>query len=182
MPLIDSDQADRPNFDSLVADYYQPLYQFAVSLTRDEANACDLTQQTFYIWANKGHQLRDKSKVKTWLFTTLHREFLHSRRRQNRFPHIEIESTAIELPTVPPPSVNELDSGHLMAALAELDELYRAPVALFYLQDYSYNEIAEILEVPIGTVKSRLARGIGRLYGLLTAVNPKPPIPEGGQS
>jgi RNA polymerase sigma-70 factor (ECF subfamily) len=169
VPLIDCDVADSSDFDSLVADYYQPLYQFAVSLTRDEADACDLTQQTFYIWANKGHQLREKSKVKTWLFTTLHREFLQSRRRQNRFPHIEIDSIAIELPTVPPPSVNELDSGHLLAALAQLDELYRAPVALFYLEDYSYNEIAKILEVPIGTVKSRLARGIGRLHDLLTA-------------
>ena len=59
--------ADSPDFDSLVADYYRPLYQFAVTLTRDEADACDLTQQTFYIWANKGHQLREKSKVKTWL-------------------------------------------------------------------------------------------------------------------
>ena len=57
------------------ADYYRPLYQFAFTLTRDEADACDLTQQTFYIWARKGHQLRDQSKVKTWLFTTLHREF-----------------------------------------------------------------------------------------------------------
>lgn len=177
MPRIDCDKADSPNFESLVADYYQPLYQFAVSLTRDEADACDLTQQTFYIWANKGHQLREKSKVKTWLFTTLHREFLRSRRRQNRFPHIEIESTAAVLPTVPPPSVNELDSGLLTAALAQLDELYRAPVALFYLQDYSYKEIAEILEVPVGTVKSRLSRGIGRLHDLLTAVNPKPPTP-----
>ena len=173
VPLIGCDVADRPDFDSLVANYYQPLYQFAVSLTHNEADACDLTQQTFYIWAKKGHQLREKSKVKTWLFTTLHREFLHSRRRQNRFPQIEIESIVTELPTVPPPSANELDSGHLLAALAQLDELHRAPVALFYLQDYSYNEIAEILEVPLGTVKSRLARGIRRLHDLLTAAKPK---------
>ena len=172
-PLIP--MADSPDFDSLVANYYQPLYRFAVSLMRDEAGACDLTQQTFYIWANKGHQLREKSKVKTWLFTTLHREFLRSRRRQNRFPHIELESIMTELPTVPPPSINELDSGHLLVALAKLDELHRAAVALFYLQDYSYNEIAGMLEVPVGTVKSRLSRGIGRLYGLLTAVTPKPP-------
>jgi RNA polymerase sigma-70 factor, ECF subfamily len=168
--------ADNPDFEGLVADYYRPLYQFAFTLTRDEADACDLTQQTFYIWANKGHQLREKSKVKTWLFTTLHREFLGSRRRQSRFPHIEVESIEAELPVVQPPSVNQLDAGHLMAALARLDELYQAPVALFYLQDYSYNEIAEILEVPVGTVKSRLARGLGRLHDLLTNLQPKPPI------
>src|ERR1035441_4330276 len=77
---------DHVDFESLVARFYAPLYQFAFSLTRSEADACDLTQQTFTIWAAKGHQLRDPSKVKTWLFTTLHREFLESRRRQTRFP------------------------------------------------------------------------------------------------
>jgi len=56
----------------------------------------------------------------------------------------------------------------VLSALANLDEIYRAPVALFYLQDHSYLEIAEILEVPIGTVKSRLARGLDRLHHLLT--------------
>src|ERR1700684_525705 len=121
--------AESPDFDGLVTAYYGMLYQFAFSLTRDEAEACDLTQQTFYIWANKGHQLREKSKVKTWLFTTLHREFLGSRRRQTRFPHIEVESISAELPVVQPPSVNQLDAGHLLAALARLDELYQAPVA-----------------------------------------------------
>ncbi len=73
--------ADGLNFERVVAHYYEPLYQFAFSLTRAEADACDLTQQTFYVWATKGHQLRDPAKVKTWLFTTLHRQFLESRRR-----------------------------------------------------------------------------------------------------
>jgi RNA polymerase sigma-70 factor (ECF subfamily) len=88
---------------------------------------------------------------------------------------MEVDSMTAELPVIQPPSVNQLDAGHLLTALGRLDELYQAPVALFYLQDYSYNEIAEILEVPVGTVKSRLARGIGRLHDLLTAVQPKPP-------
>ena len=52
------------DFESLVARFYAPLYQFAFSLTRAEADACDLTQQTFVVWAVKGHQLRDVSKVK----------------------------------------------------------------------------------------------------------------------
>src|ERR1700744_2998256 len=58
------------SFDSVVSLYYEPLYKFAFSLTRAEADACDLTQQTFYIWATKGSQLRDETKAKTWLFTT----------------------------------------------------------------------------------------------------------------
>ena len=158
---------DNVEFESLVARYYAPLYQFAFSLTRAEAEACDLTQQTFTVWATKGHQLRDASKVKTWLFTTLHREFLESRRRQTRFPHFELEAAEAELPAVAPAAVNRLDAAQVLDSLAQVDEVYQAPVALFYLQDHSYNEIAEILDVPLGTVKSRLARGIGQLQQLL---------------
>jgi RNA polymerase sigma-70 factor (ECF subfamily) len=154
-------------FESLVERFYAPLYQFAFSLTRAEADACDLTQQTFTIWAAKGHQLRDSSKVKTWLFTTLHREFLDSRRRQTRFPQVDLESTEAELPAVAPVAVSRLDTSHVLNALARLDEVFQAPVSLFYLQDHSYNEIAEILGVPLGTVKSRLARGIAQLQQLL---------------
>jgi RNA polymerase sigma-70 factor, ECF subfamily len=171
--------AEGVDFESLVASYYEPLYQFAVSLARDEADACDLTQQTFCIWAAKGHQLRDASKVKTWLFTTLHREFLGSRRRQTRFPHLELEQAAAELPVVPPATVNRLDSARVLDSLACLDEIFQEPVALFYLQDCSYNEIAEILDVPLGTVKSRLTRGLERLHQLLadtpTGAQPHPP-------
>jgi len=160
--------AENADFESLVATYYAPLYQFAFSMTRDEADACDLTQQTFCIWANKGHQLRDRSKVKTWLFTTLHREFLSLRRKQSRASHIELDQASAELPVVLPSSVNQLDTQSLMSALDCMEETFQAPVALFYLQDYSYQEIAEILEVPLGTVKSRLARGLSRLYEMLT--------------
>ena len=155
------------DFDSLVARYYEPLYQFAFSLARSEADACDLTQQTFYIWANKGHQLRDLTKVKTWLFTTLHREFLDSRRRQTRFPHVELESATDELPHAASLPASRLDTAQMLDTLAQVDEIYRAPVALFYLQDCSYNEIAEILRVPQGTVKSRLSRGVAQLQRLL---------------
>lgn len=151
------------DFESLVASYYRALYQFAFSLTRSESDSCDLTQQTFYVWATKGHQLRDTTKVKSWLFTTLHREFLESRRRQTRFPHYEISQVDSELPTVDPARVNQLDSSQVLQALGRVDEVYQAPVALFYLESCSYKEIAEILEVPMGTVKSRIARGVAQL-------------------
>jgi RNA polymerase sigma-70 factor (ECF subfamily) len=169
--------ADSVDFENLVAGYYAPLYQFAFSLTREEADACDLVQQTFCIWARKGHQLRDLTKVKTWLFTTLHREFLSTRRKQTRWPHVELDNAAAELPAVAPVSVNHLDTGQVLAALAQLDEVFQAPVALFYLQDCSYNEIASILEVPLGTVKSRLTRGLGRLHELLTGGDFETPKP-----
>lgn len=155
------------DFEGLVAQYYEPLYQFAFSLARAEADACDLTQQTFYVWATKGHQLRERDKVKTWLFTTLHRLFLESRRRQTRFPHQEIGAVELDLPVIQPREISRLDTAQVLAALARVDETYQAPVALFYLQDCSYKEIAEILDLPMGTVKSRISRGIGQLQKML---------------
>jgi RNA polymerase sigma factor (sigma-70 family) len=156
------------NFEDVVAEYYRPLYQFAFSLTRAEADACDLTQQTFYVWATKGHQLRDLSKVKTWLFTTLHRAFLESRRRQQRFPHYELSEVESELPELSPTEASGVDAAQVIEALKQLDEIFQAPVALFYLQDCSYKEIAEIVDVPIGTIKSRMARGIAQLHRILS--------------
>ena len=161
------------DFESLVGRYYSSLYKFAYSLTQAEADACDLTQQTFYVWATKGHQLRDQSKVKTWLFTTLHREFLESRRRHTRFPHFELSQMDTELPTVSAASVNQLDSKAVMHGLAQVDDVYRAPLSLFYIKDCSYKEIAEILEIPMGTVKSRIARGIAQLHSILTGTESK---------
>ena len=159
---------DSEHFEQIVARHYEPLYKFALSLTRAEADARDLTQQTFYVWAAKGHQLRDLSKAKAWLFTTLHRTFLASRRRHARFPEHGLEEVAIEdLPAYSPNVANVVDSPQVLSALANVDEIYQAAVALFYLEDCSYREIAEILEVPVGTVKSRIARGIEQLRRLL---------------
>jgi len=155
------------DFELLVEEYYRGLYQFAYNLARDEAEAGDLTQQTFLIWARKGHQLRDPLKVKTWLFTTLHREFLQSRRKRARFPHYELDEVGGELPIVPPTMVDKLDAATVLDSLAQVNELYRAPLVLFYLEDYSYKEIAGILDVPIGTIQSRIARGKGQLYKTL---------------
>ena len=154
-------------FETIVEQNYEQLYRFALSLTRTAADATELTQQTFHVWATKGHQLRDRSKVKTWLFTTLHRQFLESRRRLTRFPHHELEAVSNELPAISPKTALRLDSAQVVRALARVDEVYQAPVALFYLEDCSYKEIAEMLDVPMGTVKSRISRGIAQLQRLL---------------
>ena len=152
-------------FEMLVSEHYESLFRFAISLTRSESDARDLTQQTFYIWATKGSQLRDISKAKTWLFTTLHRAFLGIRRREVRFPHHELDE--VQLPVVAPEFARGLDSMHVLAALARVDQVYQAAVALFYLEEHAYKDIALILEVPIGTVKSRIARGIQQLRTIL---------------
>ena len=107
--------------------------------------------------------------MKTWLFTTLHRAFLETRRRQTRFPHYELSEVPLELPVFSSTAADQLDSAQVVEALAQVDQVYQAPVALFYLEDCSYKDIAAILQVPIGTVKSRMARGIAQLQKFLAA-------------
>jgi RNA polymerase sigma-70 factor (ECF subfamily) len=165
MKPIDAQAVSAPalEFEDLVSRYYAKLYEFALRLTRSEAEAKDLTQETFCIWALKGGQLRDLAKVKTWLFTTLHRAFLQLRRHQMRFPQTELNESEPGLAAAEPARVDGLDTAVVLAALARVEQVYQVPVTLFYLEDLSYKEIAARLEVPLGTVKSRIARGITQL-------------------
>ncbi len=155
-------------FEAIVGTHYKPLFRFALSLSRAESDAWDLTQQTFQVWATKGHQLRDVSKVKAWLYTTLYREFLQARRRQTRFSHSNLEKAADQLPFLSSESADKPDGYEVLRALAKLNETHHAAVALFYLDECSYKEIAVILNVPLGTVKSRIARGIVQLREILS--------------
>lgn len=155
------------DFQTLVDKHYVPLYRFALSLAHNESDAADLTQQTFCVWAEKGHQLREAGRVKSWLFTTLYREFLAARRRVLRHPEVDLESIPEQEQSEEPAAGEELDAQELLAALDEVDEVYRAALVLFYLKEHSYREIAEILEVPIGTVMSRLSRGKLQLREIL---------------
>jgi len=158
MNLVPSD-----DFEQIASQLYESLYRFALSLTGTEADACDLTQQTFYLWATKGHQLRDRSKVKSWMFTILHREFLSTRKRAMRFPHFELDDQNDELPVISPNVVNTLDAARVLEFLGQVQVPYLAALSLFYLEDYSYKAIAEILEIPLGTVRSRISRGVRQL-------------------
>ena len=150
-------------FAELVDRYYAPLYRFALGLSCSDADACDLVQETFYIWVRKRNSIRDRSRVKGWLFTTLHRGFLQSRRRGRRFPHQDIDGIEEEPAMTCEINWHELDGRGVLEQLSQVDEVFRAPMALFYLEDMSYEEISQSLELPLGTVKSRLSRGIAQL-------------------
>lgn len=155
-------------FTQLVDAHYAPLYRFALSLTKNSSDACDLTQQTFFVWARKSDQLREADKAKSWLFTTLYREFLRGRRRAGRMTALEDLPPGESDPAAPDVDVvTGMDAGLVVEALQEVDETYRVPLTLFYLEDLSYKEIAETLEVPIGTVMSRLSRGKTQLRAAL---------------
>ena len=157
----------RVEFEQLVDAHYTALYRFAFSLAKNEMDAADLTQQTFYIWAEKGRELRDAAKAKAWLFTTIYREFLGRRRHETRFPKVALDEARDEQVDAPVAAV-KIDAAATLEALGKLDENYRAPLTLFYLKQFSYTEIAEVLNVPIGTVMSRLSRGKAQLRQVLS--------------
>ena len=131
---------------------------FAYSLSGNENDACELTQETFARLLSKSAQVREESKLKSWLFTTLYRVFLGWKSRERRLPHFEISSVEHELPPVAAELVDMMERDTVRDALLKIDERYRVPLMLYYLEEHSYEEIAELLEIPIGTVMSRLSR------------------------
>jgi len=175
---------------SVIHEWYDPLYRFAMSLCREESDALDLTQNAFYKLVKKGHSLKDQTKAKSWLFSTLHREFIDQYRQHRRFPSQDIDSIPELASDSDVDPVAKLDSDTLLTALEQLEEKFRAPLVLFYLQSFAYKEIAEILEVPIGTVMSRLRRAKDQLRKILETApaqsstpTPKPiPFPKEAQN
>jgi RNA polymerase sigma-70 factor (ECF subfamily) len=154
-------------FQNLVDNHYEALFRFGVSLSGNASDASDLTQQTFFIWAKKGHALRDRSKAKSWLFTTLYREFLKNTRRSQRFIYQEEQMLENESAPVESHVVEQLDASIVIESLSKIEETFRIPLSLFYLEDFSYKEISETLNIPVGTVMSRLSRGKKHLRKLL---------------
>ena len=162
-----------PEFENLVKLYYRDLYRFGFSLTGSEVDAADLTQETFYIWANKRHQVKNPANVKGWLFTTLHREFLKICRHRKRVADEPIDEGAQNLPHVTADVVNRIDAQTLLDVLGQIDEGYRAPLVLYYLEDLSYKQIGDVLAIPLGTVQSRIARAKIKLFQLLNETKPR---------
>jgi RNA polymerase sigma-70 factor, ECF subfamily len=143
--------------EQLVAAFYDPLYRYAYRLSGSSQEAEDLTQETFCQAQNKLGQLRDESRAKAWLFSILRNTYLHrvrSAKQENRVPFDNLG----EIPERPAEPLPEVDVLQLQRALGELPETFRTPVILYYFEDFSYREIADQMEVPLGTVMSRLAR------------------------
>jgi RNA polymerase sigma-70 factor (ECF subfamily) len=117
-----------------------------------------LTQEAFckaqLLWA----QLRDAERAKPWLFQILRNCFLHGVRSAQAHPCVSLDD--VGEPAGPEPDeLPDIEPEQLQQALNELPESYRTPLILFYFEDFSYRDIAEQMELPLGTVMSRLARG-----------------------
>jgi RNA polymerase sigma-70 factor (ECF subfamily) len=147
------------DYEQAVNSFYEELYRFAYSLAGNADDACELTQEAFAKLLTKGSQVRDRSKIKSWLFTTLYRIYLGWKRRDIRHPHLEITSVEDELPLITPDMVDKLENEAVSQSLLELEERHRVPLMLHYFENHSYAEISELLDTPIGTIMSRLSRG-----------------------
>lgn len=160
---------DEEDYERAVSSYYEGLYRFAFSLAGNADDASELTQEAFSKLLTKGGQVRDRSKIKPWLFTTLYRVYLGWKRRETHHPHLEITSVEEELPPVTPDMVDQLESEAIAESLLSIEERYRLPLMLHYFEDHSYAEISKLLDTPIGTVMSRLSRGKELLRKALAA-------------
>jgi RNA polymerase sigma-70 factor (ECF subfamily) len=168
----------RARVEQLVDNHYQALYRYAYRLAGSAADAEDLTQETFCRAQTNWSQLRDPGCAKPWLFRILRNLYLHKLRSEKQH-HCLLRDDLSEVPGPLPDPLPPIDDRELQDALAELPEAYRTPLILFYYDDFSYREIAEQMELPLGTVMSRLARGKAHLRGRLLPAEPEPAL--GGQ-
>ena len=150
------------------------LYSAAFQYTGSRFDAEDLVQETFLAAFRNRHQLRDHSKLKSWLVVILRNIFLKRAGRRDTHPEqtyddrhdydyvdsltmVAAREDALQV------LVRKATAENLHQQLNRLPEPYRSVLILYYLKEFSYQEIADMLEIPLGTVMSRLARGKQRL-------------------
>jgi RNA polymerase sigma-70 factor, ECF subfamily len=168
----------RPTMDvaQLVAEHHQAIYRYAYRLTGSVTDAEDLSQEVFLVARRKLGQLREEIKARKWLFAILRNSFLKDRMRRRPVPATNLNLNLDDIPAEVP-KLEDIDRERLQEALDQLPEPFRIVLLMFYFEECSYLEIAQELELPIGTVMSRLARAKGCLRSRLFApekVNPNP--------
>jgi RNA polymerase sigma-70 factor (ECF subfamily) len=155
----------------LVADHHAAVYRYAYRLAGSVADAEDLTQAVFLTAREKGDQLRQPDRVRGWLLAIARNRFLKEVKRRRPETASDL---ALDLCGFPDGrGDDDIDREQLQQAIGELPEVYRVVLLMFYFEEASYREIAEQLEIPMGTVMSRLARAKSHLRArLLAADNP----------
>lgn len=159
-------------FDQLLERYQNPIYSFVYRLLDDPTEAPDVTQEVFLKVFRKIGAFREDSSLKTWIYRIAVREASNRRRWFSRHRRREVVNTAdpsdhsAGLDRLVDPGESPFDSAErlelrvaLESALRDIDDRLRQAVILRDIEGLSYNEIADTLEVSLGTVKSRILRG-----------------------
>ena len=173
-PSTDS-ESDEAGFASATLEFLDSLYGTALRLTRNPDRAQDLVQDTYLKAIRAERQFAAGTNLKAWLYTILHNTW-RNRQRDGARARVEVDSEAVERSAEggsldwfrqdTPESLLLRDSldADLQAALDGLSSMFREVVWLRDVDELTYQEIADVLEIPIGTVMSRLSRGRKQLY------------------
>lgn len=166
--------ADQANFERDALEYSRQLYSAALRMTRNPADAEDLVQETYLKAYRAYHTFTEGTNLKAWLYRILTNTYINKYRKEKRRPsevdlgdvqdlylyrQIGSEESASASQSVEDRVLDGLVESDIKQAVEDLPENFRLPVLLADLEGFSYKEIAEILDIPIGTVMSRLHRG-----------------------
>lgn len=158
--LVKSAQSgNRYAFAQLLHESYSTVYKYLLKLTLDEHEAQDITQDTMVKAIEKINSYNyKKSSFTTWMITIAKNIFIDSTRKRKRFEKYKLENLhAGQLST----SLDEfLENDEIISSINKLSPKLKAPIILKYGFDFSYEEIANYMKIPIGTVKSRLSNGM----------------------
>lgn len=170
---------DRDAFDALVARHEQRAYRFAYHLTRDADDAADIVAESFVRVHRALANFRGGSSFATWLYRILTNCYLDLRKRERSRPAASLDtlmegrmsesSSLTEAPSSGPEehALRAAREDAIQAAIRKLPEYQRAMLVMFHVEMLSYEQIAETLDLPVGTVKSRLNRARLSLRELL---------------
>jgi len=156
---------DKKRFKELTYPHLEFLFNVALKYSGSRYDAEDLVQETMFSAYTKFQQLRDQKSCRAWLFTILRNHFLKERRQFLRRPYLDDGTSYLDHLKDEKSSgfvdrLIEKDANKkIHQVLSEMPEKFQSPLILYYMEDMTYQEIAEYLEIPIGTVMSRLARG-----------------------
>ena len=151
----------REALDELVARHYDRILRVAVAMAGRET-ASDLAQETFLAAVRAIPNFRGEARLSTWLISILRNQYLLHLRGHKKWKAAPMEDEARRLPA-PEPDAVEKDVRDVMERVKELPEDLRTTLVLFYVEGLRYAEIAQAMECPIGTVRSRLFDARGRL-------------------
>ena len=175
-PRAAGHDADGEEFARAALSHIDSLYGTALRLTRRAADAEDLVQDTYLKAFRSSHQFAPGTNLKAWLFTILHNTFRNARRHDGRNP-VDVDSDAVERAVgdgpgeLSPEQILTRDTldADLQAALDALPEAFRQAVWLRDVEELTYAEMAAVLDIPMGTVMSRISRGRRALFQGLQA-------------